>query len=534
MRQAVFALALGTTLAALAARPAAAQSETPRYGGTLVFAIGANPETLNPAVTTGVEALGVACKMFNGLVYLDRDWNPQPELARSWTVSRDGLRIAFALQPTVKWHDGQPFTSADVKFTMEEVLAKFHPRTRLAFANVEGVDAPDPLTVVVRFKKVYAPFLHQMTCQEAAILPKHLYQGTDILKNPHNSDNPVGTGPFKWGRWVRGDFIEMPRNDQYFRPGLPYLDKVIAKITPDAPARVLALEAGEVDYIQSYFLLKQEVARLRQNANVQVKQDTDLPGTFIMFFNTQKKPLDDKRVRQALAMGTNRQQMLEQAVFGVGSVAKSAIHVGLRWAYNPAVDYTKLYPYDPAKANALLDQAGLKRGPDGTRFKVRLVYNVAQAGLNAMAELARNDWKALGVEVTAEPVEFQVTLDRAFTKRDYEVTLQPYTTAGDPAIGISRAYVTMNEGRPFTNPTGYSNPKVDELFAQAATAPQRDDRRKAYFEVQRILAEDLPALVLIDRTEVDAAGAKFRGLWQSAEPYDLWDRVWWTGGRTSR
>jgi peptide/nickel transport system substrate-binding protein len=226
--------------------------------------------------------------------------------------------------------------------------------------------------------------------------------------------------------------------------------------------------------------------------------------------------------------------MLEQAVFGVGSVAKSAIHGALGWAYNPAVDYTKLYPYDPAKANALLDQAGLKRGPDGTRFKVRLVYNVAQAGLNAMAELARNDWKALGVEVTAEPVEFQVTIDRAFTKRDYEVTLQPYTTAGDPAIGIARAYVTMNDGRPFTNPTGYSNPKVDELFAQAATAPQRDDRRKAYFEVQRIIADDLPALVLIDRTEVDVASAKFRGLWQSAEPYDLWDRVWWTGGRTSR
>ena len=249
-------LFLVLVFATLAPAQTAAQSETPRHGGTMVFAIGANPETLNPAVTTGVEALGVACKMFNGLVYLDRDWNPQPELARSWTVSKDGLRITFSLQPNVKWHDGQAFSSADVKFTMEEVLAKFHPRTRLAFVNVEAVDAPDPLTVVVRFKKAYAPFLHQMTCQEAAILPRHLYQGTDVLKNPRNSDAPIGTGPFKWGRWVRGDFIEMVRNDQYFRPGLPYLDKMIAKITPDAPARVLALEAGDVDYIQSFFLLK--------------------------------------------------------------------------------------------------------------------------------------------------------------------------------------------------------------------------------------------------------------------------------------
>ena len=534
MKPRVLGLVMAFGLAAAAPNLVSAQPETPRYGGTLVFAVGANPETLNPAVTTGVEAIGVACKMFNGLVYLDRDWNPQPELARAWTVSRDGLRITFSLQPNVRWHDGQPFTSADVKFTMEEVLAKFHPRTRLAFANVEGVDAPDPLTVVVRFKKVYAPFLHQMTCQEAAILPKHLYQGTEILKNPRNSDSPVGTGPFKWGRWVRGDFIEMVRNAQYFRPGLPYLDKVIAKITPDAAARVLALEAGEVDYIQSFFLLKQEVARLGQNRTVQLKRDTDMPGVFLLFVNTQKKPLDDRRVRQALATGLNRQQMLEQAVFGLGSVGKSAIHVGLRWAHNPAVDYTKLYAYDPARANALLDQAGLKRGPDGTRFKLRLVYNVAQAGFNAMAEIARNNWKALGVEVSVEPVEFQVTLDRVFVKRDFEVSLQPYTTAGDPAIGIARAYVTMNEGRPFTNPTGYSNPKVDELFAQAASTPVRDERRKAYLEVQKILAEDLPALVLIDRTEVDAASANFRGLWQSAQPYDLWDRVWWTQGRAAR
>ena len=525
---------LGAILAALTvvvASAAAGAQEAPKRGGTLVFAIGANPETLNPAVTTGVEALAVACKMFNGLVYLDRDWNPQPELARAWTVARDGLRITFSLAPNVTWHDGKPFSSADVKFTMEEVLAKLHPRTRLAFANVEGVDAPDPLTVVVRFRKAYAPFMQQMTCQEAAILPKHLFEGTDVLKNPHASDHPIGTGPFKWGRWVRGDFIEMVRNDRYFRAGMPYLDKVVAKVMPDAASRVLALESGDVDYIQSFFLLKQEVARLRKDANLQVKQDTDLPGNFLLFFNTRNKPLDDKRVRQALTMGLNRGQLLEQAVFGLGSVGKSAIHVGLRWAYDPAVDYTKRYPYDAARANALLDEAGHRRGGDGTRFRLRLVYNAAQAGFQAMAEIARDNWKALGVDVALEPAEFQVVLQKVFSKPDYDVSLQPYTTAGDPAIGIARAYVTMNEGRPFTNPTGYSNPKLDELLARAATVPARDERRKLYSEAQRIIADDLPTLNLIDRTEVDAARAGLRGLWQSAEPYDEWDRVWWMQGK---
>jgi peptide/nickel transport system substrate-binding protein len=524
--------AVALLLALLTLASLATAQETPRRGGTLVFAIGANPETLNPAVTTGVEALAVACKMFNGLIYLDRDWNPQPELAQSWTVSKDGLRVAFKLQPNVKWHDGKPFTSADVKFTMEAVLAKLHPRTRLAFANVEGVDAPDPLTVVVRFTKAYAPFMQQMTCQEAAILPKHLFEGTDVLKNPRATDSPVGTGPFKWGRWVRGDFIEMVRNDQYFRPGMPYLDRVVAKIMPDAASRVLALESGDVDYIQSFFLLKQEVARLKRDANVQLKQDTDLPGNFLMFFNTRVKPVDDKRVRHALATGLNRAQLLEQAVFGLGSVGKSAIHVNLKWAHNPAVDYTKLFPFDPARANALLDQAGFRRGADGTRFKLRLVYNAAQAGFPAMAEIARDNWKALGVDVSLEPAEFQVVMQKVFTRPDFDVSLQPYTTAGDPAIGITRAYVTMAEVRPFTNPTGYSNPKLDELFARAATVPGRDERGRLYFEAQRLIAEDLPALNLVDRTEVDAARAGLRGLWQSAEPYDEWDRVWWVQGRS--
>lgn len=519
---------------AMDASPGRAQ-EMPRYGGTLVVAIGANPETLNPAITTGVEALAVACKMFNGLTYLDRNWNPEPELAKSWTISQDGLAYTFKLVENARWHDGKPFTSADVKFTFEEVLARFHPRTRLAFANLDRVETPDAHTVVVRFKKPYAPFLQQMTCQEGAILPKHLYEGTDILKNPRNLDGPIGTGPFRWQSWTRGDNIVMVRNDAYFRPGLPYLARVVAKIMPDPTSRILALEAGEVDYIQSFFLLKQEVGRLRTNSNVQVKQDTDLPGNFLVFFNVERKPIEDKRVRQALAMGVNRRQILEQAVFGLGAPGKSAIHVGLKWAHNPDVDYNRLFPHDPAKANAMLDAIGLRRGADGTRFKVRLVYNVAQAGFTPMAEIIRNNWKDIGVEVTLEPVEFQLTMDKVYTKRDFDVSIQPYTTAGDPAIGITRAYTTTpTPARPFTNPTGYSNPKLDELFARAVATPFREERRKAYFEAQRIIAEDLPVLNLIDRTEVDVASAKFRGLWISAQPYDEWDRVWWVGGKPSR
>jgi peptide/nickel transport system substrate-binding protein len=350
-----------------------------------------------------------------------------------------------------------------------------------------------------------------------------------VLKNLHNASAPIGTGPFKWGEWGKGDHVTMVRNDQYFRTGQPYLDRVIAKVISDPTARVLALRAGDIDYIQSYFLPKQDVAVLAKDPRIQIKQGTDLPGNFLLFLNVGRKPLDLREVRQALAIGLNRDQILKEAVFGLGTVGKSAIHHELTWAYDPAVDYTKMYPYDPGRAAAMLDKAGL-RPQGGTRFRVRLVHDVAQAGFGTMAQIIRDNWQKIGVEVVLEPVEFQLMLDRVFNKRDYDVALEPYTTAGDPAIGIARAYITTPPGRPFTNPSPYSNPQVDRLFEQATLTPSRAGRQKQYFEVQKIIANDLPVLNLIDRTEVDAASANFRGLWVSAEPYDLWGQVSWVKG----
>lgn len=508
-------------------------ADSPRYGGTLVIAISANPALLNPAIAGATEQIVVGCKMFNSLIYVDRDWNPQPELAKSWTISPDGRVYTFKLVENARWHDGKPFTSADVKFSFEEVSAKYHHRMAVALATLERIDTPDPYTVVVRFKNPYAPFLEALTCQNAPILPKHLYEGTDILKNPHNQ-SPVGTGPFRFESYTRGDKIVMVRNNTYFRPGLPYLDRLVAKVMPDAASRTLALEAGEVDHIQSYFLLKQEVARLKANPNLQVKYDTDLPGNYILFFNVTRGPLADKRVRQALATGLNRRQILEQAAFGLGSPGKSAIHAKL-WAYNPTVDYDRLYPYDPTKANRMLDSAGFARGTDGTRFKIRFVYDVAQANFGPIAEIVRSNWKDLGVQVVLEPFEVQLAIDMVFTKGDFDLNIQDLTTGGDPAIGITRAYQSMpRPAKAYTNPTGYSNPAVDELFRRAISTPVREERRKIYFEAQRVIADDLPALNVIDLVEADAASAKFKGLWISAQPYDEFDQVWWVGGKLSR
>lgn len=506
---------------------AGAQEQTPQRGGTLIFALGADPQTLNPAITTNVEALSVSCKAFNGLIWLNRDFEAQPELATSWEISEDGLEYVFHLREDVTWHDGQPFTAADVEYTFEEVLAQFHPRTSNAFANVSSVETPDDYTVVVTFTTPYAPFLQQMTCQEGAILPRHLYEGTDPLNNPRNFDSPVGTGPFMLTEWVRGDRVVLDRNPNYFREDMPYLDRMVGQIMPDPTSRVLGLLSGQVDYVQSFFLPKEEIARLEASPQVTVERDTDLPGNFLMFFNTTNEPLSSADVRQALVMGLNRNQIVDQAFFGLGAPGKSAIHRALGWASNPNVDYDELYSYDPDRAAELLDELGHPI-ENGSRFDVRVIYNPAQAGFNALAQIIRDNWSNIGVNVILEPFENQVVTDRVFIQRDFDVNIIGYTTAGDPAIGIARAYVSIEPGQPFTNPTGYSNPEVDRLFQEAAQVPFLDQRQELYYQVQEILAEDMPVLNLMDRTEVDAANAGLQGLWQSSQPYDLWDRVWWT------
>ena len=229
------------TLGALAAAGGLA---TTRYGraatgkGTAVLAIDADPPTLNLGTTTDFAAGDVSAKILEGLVWLDPQYNPKPSLATAWTVSPDGKTYRFTLRKGVKWHDGKDFTSADVKFTLMEVVGKLHPRAAPVFKNLGiEVDTPDALTVVVRLQKPYAPLLSQMTVFDAPMLPRHLYEGSNIGTNPANQ-KPVGTGPFKFGEWKRGASIKLVRNDQYWDGDKPFLESIIFQVIPQAANRV--------------------------------------------------------------------------------------------------------------------------------------------------------------------------------------------------------------------------------------------------------------------------------------------------------
>ncbi|MDR3230298.1 MAG: ABC transporter substrate-binding protein, partial [Synergistaceae bacterium] len=248
-------------MALLAMFQGVALGSVPGPGGTLSAILQPEPVTLTPVTNMAQPTQVVAGNIFDGLVYYDRDLTPKPALAESWDVSADGLNITFHLRKDVTWHDGKPFSAADVKWSLENVWKTIHPRNKTLFESVEKVDTPDAYTVVLTLSTPSLPVLSVINGVGSIILPRHLYEGTDILNNPYNNA-PVGTGAFIFREWSRGEYIVLEKNPNYWDKGKPYLDKIIFRIIPDASSRAAALEKGEVQYAPYNPVPFRDVSRL--------------------------------------------------------------------------------------------------------------------------------------------------------------------------------------------------------------------------------------------------------------------------------
>jgi peptide/nickel transport system substrate-binding protein len=517
--------ALATSLLAGAVLPTAAQAQTPKRGGTAVMVLGTDPLSLSPDTTNSVPDVAAGCLVHDALVRFKKGFEIVPSLAKSWELSKDGLTYRFDLVDA-KWHDGKPVTSEDVKFTLEEISSKFGPRFNTAGKFIQKIETPTPKHVIITLNKPFGPFLFSLACeQNAAIMPAHILRGQDILKHPAILTQPVGAGPFRVKEWVRGSHIALERNPDYWRKGEPYLDRLMVKIMPDAAARVLALRAGEVDYIVPDYVPLSAVQMLEKNPQFTM-QEVSYPGSDIIILNTRHPQLAKPQVRQALLMAIDRQFIHDKVFQGLGGVPRSAFDTRL-WAYNKNVDYLKTYPFNVAKANQMLDAAGAKAGPDGTRFTMRLLFETAKPEWLPAAQALQRFWQAVGVKVTLEGAERPVILKRVYSDYDFEATLQTYTTLGDPALGIARTYVTesINKGTTFNNAAQYSNPEIDKLFDQGRDAPTPAERKKVYDRIQEILARDMPVLNLHQQPQYAVASSRLQGLWQAANQ-QWWGSVW--------
>ncbi|HET8532135.1 MAG TPA: ABC transporter substrate-binding protein [Methylomirabilota bacterium] len=520
----LLALALSALLLTL---PGAARAqEPPVRGGTVVQAISADPPTMNPGTTTDTQAWSLMGKLFNGLTYLDSDYRSHPDLAESWEISKDGLTYTFKLRQNAKWHDGKPFTSADVKFSYLEILPKYHPTGRVAFSVVASIDTPDAHTAVVHLKKPFAPFVFMTNLNNGPILPKHLLEGKDMATAEFNQ-RPVGTGPFRLGEVVKGSHYVLERNPDYWKAGRPYLDRVVLRVMPNPPSRVLAFEKGEVDVLYSFFLPREQAARVKALPGVVVKDYMLFPEVITLFFNLKdSKPLGDLKVRQAIAHGIDRAFIAEKGYFGLSRPAISPIPSSLAWAHNPKVT---TYAYDPARAQALLDEAGYK-GPE--RMTLRLAYDPANSAVNKAAEIVAQQLRVIGINVKQTPMERSLMIEKVFKQYEFDLFVHNYTTYGEPAIGVTRAYDCDNiVPAPFTNVERYCNRKVDELFDQAAVATNRADRARAYQAAQEIIARELPTIPLLEYGDSNVARPRVRGIFLSRSAHERWDEVWVTDGK---
>lgn len=530
-KQLIGALAAATLAAG--AYGATAQAQSPKRGGTLTMLEFTNPAALCTIATTSAATAIVHSKIFDSLLEFEGpDLTPKPGVAESWSASDDKLTWTFKLRKGVKFHDGKPMTSADVKYSMESVVGKFHSRGSKLMKLVKSVETPDDYTVVFKLKSQVPFFLAAFEPGEAPILPKHIlgaqaYTDKKAIRQSSFMQNPIGTGPFKLVEFKKGSHIVLERNPDYWMQGRPYLDKIVYRILPDDSARVIAMEKGEADVATYGNVPEVEIERLLKLPHLSATSEgMEAIGPVANFtLNLRNKYLKDLKVRQALNYALDRKTIANVIWYGQARPTVTPFFPGSTYYNN------KLPPYEYSldKANKLLDQAGYKAGSDGVRFKLKIDFIPYGATWQRLAEYAKQQLKKIGIEGEIRSLDFAGWNKAVFTDWDFDMTATFGNGYYDPVIGIARYYTTssINKGASFTNASGYSNPEVDKLFEQASKETDVAKRKEMFFKIQKYMYDELPHLHLIAMPTVTMYNKRVHGLTVNGiSPYSGYANVW--------
>lgn len=468
----------------------------------LRFANADDVTTLNPTLSAETTVGLLSQLTMAYLVRYDKANRPIPELAtvvpteKNGGISGDGKTITWHLRTDAKWSDGVPFDSSDVAFS---VAAMQNPANTVVshdgFALIERVETPNASTVVFHLKKPYAAFLPRFFGSppgNPSLLPKHLLGALpDINKASYNA-LPVGIGPFRYVAWKRGDAVEMEANPFYFR-GQPKLRKITFKVVPDDNTGLAQVQTGELDLLIN--VKPSNVPRAQSIGAATVLLQPSYRFV-VLAFNVSHPVLQDRAVRQALRLGTDRRALLEKVNHGFGLLQASFVpseYVGY--------EALPMAPFDLARANAILDKAGWKRGADGVRAKgdqrLSIDLDTVTGAYPQYVELIRSWWTQLGVDLNTKTYETKVFYQQpggiAFGGK-FDATI--YSIQNFPFVYPSLIYGCDRMPPNGLNLPRYCNPKLDAIMSEYETTYDAGRQRRDLAEISRIIDEDAPTVVL--------------------------------------
>ena len=500
MRLRWWGFAITLVAGSIALVPGAWAATEPQVGGALVYAAGADPDSLDPANTDSNPGEAIGRMMNNFLVKFDAKLQIRPDLATSWAQSKDGLTWTFTLRKGVKFHDGTPFNAEAVKYNFERFLGPEKPlKAGLHTPIIKSVDVVDEYTVKFSLKVPFAFFLNNLAHSATALVSPEAHKkwGKDLTLHP------VGTGPFKFVEWVRGDHITLERNDEYFE-GKPRLDKVVVRTVREDSARVLGLEAGDYDLIVR--ILPEDVGRLMRGGRVRIDADQSNRALRIGI-NATKKPFDDVRVRQALNYAVDKESIVKNIYQGLAMVIPTMVGP-LNTGYAPV----KGYSYDPAKAKKLLAEAGYPNGfktilwtPKGRYLKD---FELAQA--------IQQQLRPVGIEASLETFEWAAYLSLLKKPKD-EAKQELYLIGWSPSTGEARwgiyPITACTQWRPTgSNDSFYCNKDVDGLIGKAVAATSLKERDDYLRQAQELLVQDPSSIYLLATKETVGMSLKVHGV----------------------
>jgi peptide/nickel transport system substrate-binding protein len=497
-----FVAALGAV-----AEHAEAQS-TPQRGGVLNVGFPSDTKTLDPTYSVQVTERQVLYTIYNTLVRYDPDFSIKPELAESWSIEGDGKRIVFKLRGGVKFHDGTDFNAEAVKWNIERRLDKevASPQRQQLDPIIASVEVVDPLTVAFNLKQ-RSPGLLSLLGERPGFMISPA-AGAKFGKDLGN--NPVGTGPFVFKEWVKGSHITVERNPNYWEQGKPYLDRIAFKDIAGSVVGAQRLITGELDYVGE--MSPQEVKQLAGRQGLKLYPIT-VGRWYSLQWHMYEPPFDNAKLRQAIAHGIDRKRINDIVMDGKGTIYDGPTPEGLWW-FNPNA---RTYPYDPAKAKALLAEAGY---PNGFEYTL----STPQIGvLQQINQLIQEQLAEIGVKLKLEPVAQSEWYDR-LVKRTTNMSPNRWTQRPDPD-GL--LYILFHS-KGFANTTGYKNERVDSLLEEARNTYDQGARKKMYDEIQEILVKDIPMFSLFYSVEYGVLRESVQGFtWipdQIPRFRDLWKK----------